>query len=200
MLRPTRFRDTFAVDMLVLTDVRANKRIAALVALYTLSEDSPLLPSMDEFRTIDAPSGNRGSAFCTVIDNPFHIDVENRVVEVLGDRTQTGILRNAGVCEYNIQPVFLVLDLCKEAIQSFETSQCTPVYTSTDFLYCLGQLWFASAGDERVRALVHKSHRRSKSNPAGGSGYHSFRHPLPNPAPPCRSEELDAPRGDRLTC
>jgi hypothetical protein len=98
-----------------------------------------------------------------------------KVVEVLGDRTQTGILRNTGVCEYNIQPVFLVLDLCKEAIQIVELRDVAldTGYTSTDFLYCRGQLRRAAAGDEHVRALVHKPLRRSKTNPAGTSGYES---------------------------
>src|SRR5215469_18310422 len=68
----------------------------------------------NEFRTIDAPSGQR-QCFLHCKDSSFHIDVENPVAEVLGDRTKPGILRNTGVCEYNIQPVFLVLDLCKEA-------------------------------------------------------------------------------------
>jgi len=62
-------------------------------------------------------------------------------------------------------------------------------YTSTDFLYCLGQLWFAAAGDEHVRALVHKPLRRTKTNPAGASGYKSnlsveFAHMLISPCKP----------------
>src|SRR5260221_2237094 len=51
--------------------VRANERTAALVALYTLFADKPLLATMDAFRMIDAPSGSSGSAFCTVKRRPF---------------------------------------------------------------------------------------------------------------------------------
>jgi hypothetical protein len=51
--------------------VRANERTAAFVALYTLFMGSPLLPTMDPFRMMEAPSGRRGSAFCTVKSIPF---------------------------------------------------------------------------------------------------------------------------------
>jgi len=44
---------------------------AALVALYTLLAANPLLPTIDALRMIDAPSGIRGSAFCTVKSSPF---------------------------------------------------------------------------------------------------------------------------------
>src|SRR5437879_13668702 len=42
--------------------VRANERTAALVALYTLFDANPLLPTMDAFRMIAAPSGKIGRA------------------------------------------------------------------------------------------------------------------------------------------
>src|SRR2546427_4576060 len=40
-------------------------RSAAFVALYTLLAENPLLPTIDALRTIDAPSGISGRAFCT---------------------------------------------------------------------------------------------------------------------------------------
>ena len=51
--------------------VRANERTAALVALYTLLAENPLLATIDAFRMMEAPSGSSGSAFCTVNSTPF---------------------------------------------------------------------------------------------------------------------------------
>ena len=51
--------------------VRAKERTAALVALYTLLLGRPLLATMDAFKTIAAPSGISGNAFCTVKRSPF---------------------------------------------------------------------------------------------------------------------------------
>src|SRR6202023_3761524 len=51
--------------------VRANERMAAFVALYTLIVGNPLLATIDEFRIIEAPSDSIGSAFCTVKSRPF---------------------------------------------------------------------------------------------------------------------------------
>jgi hypothetical protein len=56
--------------------VRANARTAALVALYTLFVGNPLLATMDAFRMIEAPSGIRGSAFCTVNRRPLTLMVK----------------------------------------------------------------------------------------------------------------------------
>src|SRR5262249_9451921 len=89
--------------------------------------------------------------------------------------TQTGILRNTGVCEYNVQPAFLPLDLGKKAIKIIKLRDVAlhAGYISVDFLHRSSQLWFAPAGDEHVRALIHKPLRRSKTNPASASGYES---------------------------
>jgi len=43
--------------------VRAKDPTAALLAEYTLFADNPLLQTTDALRMIDAPSGNKGSAF-----------------------------------------------------------------------------------------------------------------------------------------
>ena len=51
--------------------VRAKERATALVAAYTLLAGNPLLPTMDEVRMITAPSGSKGSAFCTVKSKPL---------------------------------------------------------------------------------------------------------------------------------
>src|SRR3989454_546480 len=52
-------------------NVRAKERTAALVALYTLFDANPLLPTTEAFRMIDAPSESSGNAFCTVNRTPF---------------------------------------------------------------------------------------------------------------------------------
>ena len=51
--------------------MRTNERTAALVALYTLDVGKPLLATIDALRMMEAPSGNRGSAFCTVKRRPL---------------------------------------------------------------------------------------------------------------------------------
>src|SRR5712692_4666435 len=51
--------------------VRAKERMAAFVALRTLSEENPLLAAMDAVRMTDAPSESNGSDFCTVKSTPF---------------------------------------------------------------------------------------------------------------------------------
>jgi len=63
----TRMRRSFSS----VVHVRANERTAAFVALYTLLAENPLLPTIDALRTIDAPSGISGRAFCTVNSRPF---------------------------------------------------------------------------------------------------------------------------------
>src|SRR5215510_14724236 len=68
--------------------IRAKQRTAALLALETVPAPNPLLAPMAAFRMIEAPSGSNGSAFCTVKSRPFHVDVEDRVVELLGDGAQ----------------------------------------------------------------------------------------------------------------
>ena len=57
--------------------VHANARTAALVALYTLFVGNPFLATMDAFRMIEAPSGIRGSAFCTVNRRLFTLMVKS---------------------------------------------------------------------------------------------------------------------------
>src|SRR6516162_8984797 len=64
--------------------IRGKQRTAALLALETLPAPDPLLAPMAAFRLIEA--GSNGIALCTVKKKTFHVDVEDRVVEFLGDR------------------------------------------------------------------------------------------------------------------
>ena len=63
----TRMRRSFRSAV----DVGAKKRMAAFVALRTLSEENPLLAAMDAVRIMDAPSESKGSDLCTVKSTPF---------------------------------------------------------------------------------------------------------------------------------
>ncbi len=50
----------------------------------------------------------------------FHVDVEDRIVELFGYLAQWSILRNAGIREHDIELALLPLDLCEEAIKIAE--------------------------------------------------------------------------------
>src|SRR5262245_21821169 len=50
----------------------------------------------------------------------LHVDLEDRVVELLGDRAQGRQLRDAGIGEDDVEPALLPLDLCEEAIEVAE--------------------------------------------------------------------------------
>src|SRR5215472_2418315 len=63
----TRMRRSFKS----VVQVRANERRAAFAAQETLAAGGPLPAPMDAFRMIEAPSGNSGSAFCTVKSRPL---------------------------------------------------------------------------------------------------------------------------------
>jgi hypothetical protein len=110
----TRMRRSFKSDV----EVRANERAAALVALQTLFIDNPLLPTMDAFSTFEAPSGRSGSAFCTVKSRTFHIDVEDRVLELLSCFAKRGILCYAGIGEHDVELAFLFSNLPENTIKA----------------------------------------------------------------------------------
>jgi hypothetical protein len=47
----------------------------------------------------------------------FHVDVEDRVIVLLGDRAEGGICRNARIREDDIEPALVPLDAGEEAIE-----------------------------------------------------------------------------------
>jgi hypothetical protein len=74
------------------------------------------MATMDAFKIIEAPSGSSGSAFCTV-KRTLHIDVEDRVIKLLSNRSKRRIPRNTGIREENIELALLRLDLGEEVIK-----------------------------------------------------------------------------------
>ena len=57
--------------------VRANERTAAFVALYTLKFQNPFVATMDAFRMIEAPSGQKRERLLHREKQAFHIDAED---------------------------------------------------------------------------------------------------------------------------
>src|SRR6266581_4622994 len=76
-------------------------------------------------------------------EHTFHVDVEDRVKELLGDRSKRGKLRNSGIREHNIDLALLPLDLCEKAIKIVELRHVA-LYAADifpDFPYRRSQLW-----------------------------------------------------------
>src|SRR5438046_5369541 len=71
----TRMRRSFSS----VVHVRANERTAAFVALYPLLDGTPLLPTIDALRMIDAPAGSSGSVFCLMSRQHLYVNVDDRV-------------------------------------------------------------------------------------------------------------------------
>src|SRR5262249_184650 len=98
----------------------------------------------------------------------LHVDVEDRVVELLGDRAQGCKFRDAGIGEGVVGPPFLPFDLCEEAI---EAAELRPVsldanHISPDLLHRRGQLGLTAPGDEDVGAFLHELLRRRETDAA----------------------------------
>src|SRR6266436_1352026 len=98
----------------------------------------------------------------------FHIDVEGPVVEFLGDRAESGKLRDPGIGEHNIEFALFLLDLRKQTIKVAKIRNVSLYagYISADLLYRRSQLRLASARYEDVRAFVDKRFCRGESNAA----------------------------------
>src|SRR5439155_17320268 len=110
-------------------NVRAKERTAALVALYTLFDANPLLPTTEAFRMIDAPSESSGSAFCTVNRTPLTLmsKIESKNSSVIVPK---GAYFAAPAFANTISSLpFSRLICAKRRSRSprFDTSPCTPV-------------------------------------------------------------------------
>ncbi len=97
--------------------VRANERTAALVALYTLFDGNPLLPTMGRIQDDRGAIRQQRQRLLHRKQEAFDIDVEDRVIELFGDLAEGGILRNTSIREENIELALLPFDLCEEAIK-----------------------------------------------------------------------------------
>src|SRR5262245_35288492 len=160
----TRMRRSFKS----VVNVRANERTAAFVAQLTLFAGGPLLAPMDAFRMIEAPSGSSGSAFCTVKSTPLHVDAEDRVVQLLGDRAQGRKLHDAGIGEDKVEPALLPRDLCEEAIEVAEVRHVSldAGHIASDLLDRRRRLGLTAPGDEDVGAFLHEPLRRRETDAA----------------------------------
>src|SRR5947209_17781157 len=100
----------------------------------------------------------------------LHVDVEDRVVVLLGDLAEGGICRHTGVREDNVEPALLLLDLGEEAIEIAKVRHVAldAGNVASDFLDRRSQI--TAPRDEDVRALVYKLLRRRKANAAIATG------------------------------
>src|SRR2546426_3557400 len=101
-------------------------------------------------------------------EQAFHIDVEDRVIVLLGYLAEGRILRNTGVREHNIELALPPLDLCEEAIKIAEVRHVSldAGYIPSDLLYRRSQLRITAPRYEDVRAFVHKLVRCRQANAA----------------------------------
>src|SRR5215472_3837517 len=103
----------------------------------------------------------------------FHVDVEDRVVELLGDRAQGRKLRNTGIGEDNVEPALLALDLGNQAIEIVKVRHISSDGgdVAPDLLDRRRQLGLTPARDEHVGAFVHELLRRREANAAIAASY-----------------------------
>src|SRR5215468_1111580 len=98
----------------------------------------------------------------------FHVYVEERVVELLGDRAQGRKLRDTGISEDDVEPALLALNLGEQAIEIVKVRHVSldAGHISPDLLHRRGQLGLTAPRDEDVGAFAHKPLRRGKANAA----------------------------------
>src|SRR5262245_23567466 len=94
-------------------------------------------------------------------------DVEDRVIELLGELADGSILRNTGIGEHNIALALLSFDLRQEAVKIANVSYVSlgTGYIFSNLLYLRSQLRI-TPGYEDIRAFVHKLLRGGKANAA----------------------------------
>jgi hypothetical protein len=105
---------------------------------------------------MEAPSGNGGSGFCTVKSRPLHVDAEVRVVEFRRDLAKRCVFRGTGICEHDIEPPLLPLDLREQTIEiaKFRDVSVDAGHVSTDFFHYRREFAVTATGDENVRAFA----------------------------------------------
>src|SRR5262249_30689406 len=101
----------------------------------------------------------------------FHVDVEDRVVELLGDRAQGRIPRDAGVGEDDVKPALLALDLGEQAVHVVEVRNVATDGgdLASDLLDRRRDLGLRPAGDEDVATFVHEPLRRREADAAAAA-------------------------------
>jgi hypothetical protein len=122
-------------------------------------------------------------------EEAFHVDVEDRVVVLLGDRAEGCKLRPAGIREHDIELALLPPDLCEDAIEIAEVRHVAldAGDIASDLLYRRRQLRIAAPRDEDVRAFVHELLRRRQADAAiAASDERDFSRRACPCIPPCR--------------
>src|SRR5262249_62090062 len=84
-------------------------------------------------------------------ENAFHINVENRIEEFLGDLTQSCVLCNACIGEDDVEFSFFVFDLREQPIRSPELE------TSARILLMFLPISLTAAANSRSRRPVMKT-------------------------------------------
>src|SRR5262249_47141367 len=113
----------------------------------------------------------------------FHVYVEERVVELLGDRAQGRKLRDTGIGEDDVEPALLALNLGEQAIEIVKVRHVSldAGHISPDLLHRRSQLGLTAPRDEDVGAFAHKPLRRGKANATvATSNECNFSFKLPN--------------------
>src|SRR5216683_138784 len=116
--------------------VRANERTAALVALYTLFDGSPLLATTDAQRTMEEPSLSNGNAFCMVKSSPFTLtsNIEAKNSSVISPRG--AYFAVPSIREHNVETTFLLVNLSEESSEVTDLRHIS-LYPGDAFSYAL---------------------------------------------------------------
>src|SRR5262249_8834559 len=98
----------------------------------------------------------------------LHVDVEDRVVELLSDRAQGRQLRDAGIGEDNVEPALLPLDPGEEAIEVAEVRHVSldAGHIASDLRDRRRRRGLTAPGDEDVGAFLHELLRRRETDAA----------------------------------
>src|SRR5262249_10462168 len=118
----------------------------------------------------------------------FHVDVEDRVVELLGDRAQGRKLRYTGIGEDDVEPTLLALDLGEQAIEIVKVRHISSDGgdVAPDLLDRRRQLGLTPAGDEAVGRFVDELPGRRQANATITTGNEcNFSFDLAHVSSPC---------------
>ena len=105
-------------------------------------------------------------------EETFHVDVEDRVIELLSYFAERGILCHSGIGEYDIELAFLFFNLPEETIKVGKIRYVS-LYSagiSSHFLNRCSQLLLPAPRDEDVRTFVYKLLGRRQANTTGAPG------------------------------
>src|SRR5262249_31046773 len=105
-------------------------------------------------------------------ENAFHINVENRIEEFLGDLTQSCVLCNACIGEDDVEFSFFVFDLREKPIKIARVGniRSNTADVPSDFIDGRRQFAFAATCDEDIGSFTDKLLRCGQADPAISAG------------------------------